>query len=284
MNPSLCLQGKGIQVVMEKRTTAPTKHPIPMFCNNCGEKGHVFKACTQPVLSCGIVLINQPKLPVDITTAEILMIRRKDSMSYAEFMRGKYDPEDHCYVGCLFVNMTLQEQTAICCEPFDTLWRQLWGDDYSSPEYVQSKERFHQVNRDVMMRVYLSTFKEPEWGFPKGRRVRCETDLECAIREFNEETNVPREAYTILNGIRLEETFLGLNAIQYKHVYFVAMLTSPGLVNVHQKMTFMQRREISAIGWKTFRECRGYIRPHHIEREGMLDLLENIAKTYESTL
>jgi 8-oxo-dGTP pyrophosphatase MutT (NUDIX family) len=254
-----------------------------MFCNNCGEKGHVFKLCTEPVLSCGLALINQPKLPVDTENTQVLMIRRKDSMSFAEFMRGKYDPTNTEYVGLLFANMTLQEQTAVVCEPFDSLWRQLWGDDHSSPEYMYSRDRFAQVDRDGMMRNHMSPFKEPEWGFPKGRRIRTESDLDCAIREFNEETNIPRDAYTILKDIRLDETFMGLNGIRYRHVYFVALLTDPDLVNVHQKMTYMQRREISGIGWKTFDECRAYIRPHHVERTAMVEVLENIIKTYEST-
>ena len=268
---------------MEKRTLNPPRQSVPMFCNNCGEKGHVFKLCTEPVLSCGLALINQPKLPVDTENTQVLMIRRKDSMSFAEFMRGKYDPSNTDYVGLLFANMTLQEQTAIVCEPFDTLWRQLWGDDHSSPEYMYSRDRFAQVDRDAMMRNHLSPFKEPEWGFPKGRRIRTESDLDCAIREFNEETNIPRDAYTILKDIRLDETFMGLNGIRYRHVYFVALLTDPDLVNVHQKMTYMQRREISGIGWKTFDECRAYIRPHHVERTAMVEVLENIIKTYEST-
>jgi 8-oxo-dGTP pyrophosphatase MutT (NUDIX family) len=178
--------------------------------------------------------------------------------------------------------MTLQEQTMIVCEPFDSIWRQLWGDDHTSPEYLMSKEKFGQVDRQAIMRTHLSVYKEPEWGFPKGRRVRCESDIECAIREFNEETNIPREAYTIVNNIMLEETFMGLNGIAYRHVYFVALLTSPELVNLNQKMTYMQRREISGIGWKSFEECRGYIRPHHVQREVMVERLENIVKTYES--
>lgn len=268
---------------MEKRTPHLPRPAVSMFCNNCGEKGHVFKACAEPVLSCGLILVNQPKVPVNREDVQLLMIRRKDSMSFAEFMRGKYDPTNTEYVSLLFANMTLQEQTSIVCESFDTLWRQLWGDDHSSPEYMYSKDRFARVDRDGMMRNNLSPYKEPEWGFPKGRRIRTETDIECAIREFNEETNVPRDAYTILKDIRLEETFMGLNGIRYRHVYFVALLTSPDLVNVGQKMTYMQRREISAIGWKTFAECRAYIRPHHVQREDMVEVLENIVKTYESS-
>ena len=268
---------------MEKRTPFPPRNQPSMFCNNCGEKGHMFKFCTEPVLSCGIALVNQASLPVDPHTVQVLMIRRKDSMSFAEFMRGKYDPTNAEYVGVLFANMTLQEQTMIVCEPFEALWRQLWNEDTSSPEYLASKERFALVDKDAMMRAHLSPFKEPEWGFPKGRRVRCESDIECAVREFNEETNIPREAYTLLKDIVLGETFMGLNGIRYRHAYFVGLLTNPELVNVGQKMTYMQRREISGIGWKTFDECRAYIRPHHVERTAMVDVLENIVKTYEST-
>jgi len=33
-------------------------------------------------------------------------------------------------------------------------------------------------------------WEEPEWEFPKGRRKRDETEMICAIREFQEETNI----------------------------------------------------------------------------------------------
>ena len=70
--------------------------------------------------------------------------------------------------------------------------------------------------------------------------------------------------------------------MQYRHVYFVALLSKPELVNLSQKMTYMQKREISGIGWKTMVECHGYVRPHHVERAKMLDQLTEIVKTYES--
>lgn len=43
-----------------------------MYCNNCGLKGHVFRDCKDPIVSCGIILLLE-----DL----VLMIRRKDSMS-----------------------------------------------------------------------------------------------------------------------------------------------------------------------------------------------------------
>lgn len=253
-----------------------------MYCNNCGGKGHLFRTCKDPVLSCGIFLLDKPNLPIDTQEARLLMVRRKDSMSFAEFMRGRYDPANTEYIGRLFQNMTLKEQSILASEPFDTIWKQLWGDDRSS-EYTTSRDRFNSLDRYNLMKTYLSTYTEPEWGFPKGRRMKGETDLECAIREFGEETNIPREAYVILRNILLEETFIGLNNIQYRHVYFVAVLRQPGMVNLQQKFTAMQRREISAIGWKSFAEVYALIRPHHVERPRMLDQLRDILETFETT-
>jgi len=253
-----------------------------MYCNNCGGKGHLFRTCRDPVLSCGILLINSPTLPVVASDIQVLMIRRKDSMSFAEFMRGKYDPDDTPYVSTLMKNMTLKEQASVATEPFETLWRQLWGDDRQSADFIHGRDRFNQLDRVGLMRNNLSEYTEPEWGFPKGRRMRGETDLACAVREFGEETNVPREAYVVLKNIILEETFVGLNTIRYKHVYFVALLKQPDLVNLNQRFTSMQRREISGIGWKTIEEAKALVRPHHTERLTMIENVGSVIETFES--
>jgi 8-oxo-dGTP pyrophosphatase MutT (NUDIX family) len=267
---------------MEKRNVSPQPSVAVMFCNNCGGKGHLFRTCRDPVLSCGILLIDSASLPVNPDTTNVLMIRRKDSMSFAEFMRGKYDPTDEPYLATLIKNMTLKEQSGIACDSFETLWKQLWGDDRTSSDYNPSREKFNQLDRVRLMRENLSCYTEPEWGFPKGRRMRGETDMACAIREFGEETNIPREAYTVLKNIVFEETFTGLNNIRYRHVYFVGLLTQPELVNLSQRFTPMQRREISGIAWKSMKEAEDHIRPHHTERLGMLNQLKSAIQTFES--
>ena len=267
---------------MEKRNTVPQQHQPVMYCNNCGGKGHLFRTCRDPVLSCGILLIDKPALPVDSETTRLLMIRRKDSMSFAEFMRGKYDVDDIPYVSTLVKNMTLKEQACVASDSFESLWRQMWGDDRMTSDYVQSREKFNTIDRVSLMRNNISDYTEPEWGFPKGRRMRGESDLACAIREFDEETNIPRDAFVVLTNMILTETFVGLNNVQYKHVYFVAVLKDSTRINLSQKLTSVQRREISGIGWKTFREADALVRPHHVERKQMLEQLRSVIETFES--
>ena len=253
-----------------------------MYCNNCGAKGHLFRSCNDPVLSCGIILIESPSLPLVPGLTKLLMIRRKDSMSFAEFMRGKYDIDDTEYVSRLIGNMTIEEQKMIANESFETTWRTMWGDDHLSGDYVSSQQKFNAIDRAGIVKNNPSAYNEPEWGFPKGRRIRGESDVDCAIREFGEETNICRDAYLVLKNIRLEETFEGLNGVQYRHIYFVALLKSPDLINLTQRFTPMQRREISGIAWKSFQECEDLVRPHHIQRKSMIEQLRGIVETFET--
>ena len=253
-----------------------------MYCNNCGAKGHLFRSCNDPVLSCGIILVESPTLPVDPLQTRLLMIRRKDSMSFAEFMRGKYDPTNDEYVGRLIGNMTIGEQRMIADETFETVWKSLWGDDHQGSDYLISQGRFAQLDRKALVENNKSVYEEPEWGFPKGRRIRGESDVDCAIREFGEETNIPRDSYVVLRNIRLEETFEGLNGVAYRHIYFVALLKNPEMINLTQRFTPMQRREISGIAWKSFAECDALVRPHHVQRKSMIQELRSVIDTFET--
>jgi 8-oxo-dGTP pyrophosphatase MutT (NUDIX family) len=251
-----------------------------MYCNNCGEKGHVFKSCSDPVISCGIILLRglyEPlKLPVEACTISVLMVRRKDSMSFMEFVRGKYDSRDTEYVKRQILNMTVDEQRHIVEDDFEKLWKKLWGEnnDKDSVEYITARDKFNSIDRKKIVDSVRSQFNEPEWGFPKGRRMRGETDLECAEREFFEETNIPKDSYVILDNISFSEIFTGTNNITYKHKYFVALLKDSSLFNLRQKLTPVQRREISRIGWKTLTESKNITRPHYTERKKMITELE----------
>jgi len=257
---------------MEKKT---------MYCNNCGRRGHVFKSCRDPIISYGIILIDQPELPVK-QSPKILMVRRKDSMAFTEFIRGKYEVNNLPYAKTLLSNMTKSEHTTLQNYTFDEIWTLHWGvgRDHHSKEFEQSKEKFIQLDiKDLVSD--LTGYTESEWGFPKGRRAPRETDMNCAIREFSEETNIPREAYVVCKNLLLSESFIGTNGIPYKHDYFIAMLRNPDLIHLEQTMTYMQKKEVSAIEWKTVDECRQVTRPHYIQRSSLLDSFERIIQTFD---
>lgn len=259
-----------------------------MYCNNCGSKGHVFKTCKDPVTSCGILLLRgifEPlDLPADPKTISVLMVKRKDSMAYMEFIRGKYDLTDSAFIKRLISNMTKYEQELIMLEEFDTLWTKLWGQgrDTHSIEYELAKRSYNMLDRQTLVLQCPSSYTEPEWGFPKGRRSKGESDVQCAVREFEEETNISKECYKIYDDLVFTEIFTGTNDVKYKHIYFVATLVNSKPIKPNQKLTQTQRREVSAVGWKTIRQCKDITRPHYAERKAILTDLERVIATYEN--
>ena len=68
-----------------------------------------------------------------------------------------------------------------------------------------------------------TSWTETEWEFPKGRRNYKEKDLECALREFEEETGILSSKLSVIeNVLPFEEIFIGSNHKSYKHKYFLA--------------------------------------------------------------
>ena len=260
-----------------------------IFCNNCGQRGHAFRDCKEPILSCGIMLLRDSArsadmcLPTSANTLEVLMVRRKDSMSFAEFVRGKYDPANTDYVNTLLSNTSQSELTRLQTEDFTTVWSKMWGNsiiERRDQEFHDAREKFRRVKSIVD--AATTTFVEPEWGFPKGRRLRCETDQGCAEREFFEETNILRTEYCIVTGLELEETFRGTNNVPYRHKYFIALLRKPH--DLHQVFTSSMRQEVSAIAWMTLEECGKLTRPQYVQRDALLRDLAAIVETVEVRL
>ena len=260
---------------------------INNFCNNCGIKGHIFYQCKQPITSVGIIVfrINPDE------KREYLLIRRKDSIGYVEFMRGKYNIYSKLYLTNIISEMTLEEKQRILTNDFDTLWKNLWGDDintqYRGEEKI-SREKFeslrygistndHDYSLESLINESKSQWIETEWGFPKGRHNNQEKDLLCALREFEEETGYSRLSINIVqNLVPFEEIFTGSNYKSYKHKYYVAFMEK----NNEIQMTY-QDTEVSKIDWKTFDESIQLIRPYNLEKKEVLTRVEIMLNKYK---
>ena len=73
------------------------------FCNNCGRNGHLFHSCKKPISSLGIICytFHDNKL-------KFLLICRKDSLGYVDFLRGKYPIYNKLYIKNLLEEMTIK--------------------------------------------------------------------------------------------------------------------------------------------------------------------------------
>ena len=260
---------------------------INNFCNNCGVKGHIFYQCKQPITSVGIIVF---RLNTD-GKREYLLIRRKDSIGYVEFMRGKYNIYSKLYLSNIIGEMTLEEKERILTNEFDTLWKNLWGDDintqYRGEEKI-SREKFESLRYGIstndndyslesLIHESKSQWLETEWGFPKGRHNNQEKDLLCALREFEEETGYSRLSINIVqNLVPFEEIFTGSNYKSYKHKYYVAYMEKPS----ENQMTY-QDTEVSKMEWKTFDEALQLIRDYNLEKKEVLTRVEIMLNKYK---
>ena len=79
-------------------------------CNNCGIYGHLFYKCKKPIMSFGIICYRHDPLSHEI---QYLMIRRKDSLGYVDFMRGKYPIFNKRYLLNIIEEMTNYEKEKV---------------------------------------------------------------------------------------------------------------------------------------------------------------------------
>ena len=250
------------------------------FCNNCGKSGHLYHQCKKPITSTGIVLFRKNK-----TKFEYLMICRKDTLGYVDFLRGKYPIYNYNFIKNLIHEMTTVEKEKILNMEFEQLWKALWGErvgmQYKNEEKM-SQEKFKTLKLGVsnksnefklqdLINSCDTDWEEPEWGFPKGRRNNLENDLTCALREFEEETGIKKTQIEVVKNILpLEEIFTGSNLKSYKHKYYLANIKNNRIC-----INNFQKSEVSNSKWFTLEECIKTIRPYNFER---IELIKNIEK------
>jgi ADP-ribose pyrophosphatase YjhB (NUDIX family) len=261
------------------------------FCNNCGKYGHPYHRCQKPTTSIGIITIQKYINHNGETNYKYLMICRKDSFGYIEFLRGKYPIYNKEYLQNIINEMTIKEKNMLLNEDFDSLWDKLWGgynNNLYKNEEINAREKFNEIKSGIhlynddfydlktLINNSNTSWVEPEWGFPKGRRNYQETDLNAGIREFEEETGIKKHNLNIIsNIIPYDEIFIGSNIKSYKHKYFLAVLKYNNIQN-----TNFQKSEVSNMGWYTKDKAIQKIRPYNYERVKIINNIEKILNKY----
>ena len=59
------------------------------------------------------------------------------------------------------------------------------------------------ITLDTIINSSTTNWLETEWEFPKGRRNFQEKDLDCALREFEEETGYSRDQIKVVENLYL---------------------------------------------------------------------------------
>tara|TARA_Y100000992_G_C21272173_1_gene497570 strand:- start:1994 stop:2803 length:810 start_codon:yes stop_codon:yes gene_type:complete len=260
------------------------------YCNNCGKIGHLYNQCKLPITSIGFIVFR-----IFNKQMQYLMIRRKDTLGFIDFMRGKYSINNKSYILNMLNQMTIKEKQSLLENNFSELWYHIWGKEKLSSQYkseeISSQEKYNLLKNGVYQdneKLYdlnslieesnkEEKWNEPEWGFPKGRRNFQEKDFACALREFTEETGIHSNYLTnIQNILPFEEVFTGSNYKSYKHKYYVAFCKNSDSV----QMDAYQTSEVSSMQWFSFEDCNKIIRPYNLEKKRMLSKINKTLNYY----
>lgn len=257
---------------------------IKTNCNNCGKLGHQFHQCKLPITSYGIIVFK-----IENGIRKYLMIRRRDSFGYIDFVRGKYSIHNIVQLSHIINEMSIEEKHKILHCDFNTLWNSLSGDMFGVQprgDDVPSSKKFEllksgndtTINLHELVNSSTSNWNETEWEFPKGRRNYQEKDIDCALREFEEETGYEKNTITVIeNLLPLEEIFIGSNHKSYKHKYFLSYVNNEK--DMGNSFNF-QKSEVSKIEWKTLDSCLESIRDYNLEKKRIIQNIDNLIEEY----
>lgn len=213
---------------------------------------------------------------------KMLLIMRKHTVGYLAFVKGSYSISNMKYIFYLFKQMTPEEINKIKKYTFDDLWNDVWygHSRQNNAHYLSAKNKYlfllnnEKINLHDILKSSRSLYDTPEWGIPKGRRIVGESDLDCAIREFNEETNLSRDDYILFDNIKpLEENLIGTDGIKYKHIYYVAVIKNKqhNVSNIDDGARIIGTNyEIGDMGYFNVDEAIGKIRDYHTERHRII--------------
>jgi len=256
------------------------------YCGNCGEKKHIYKNCPYPIISLGIILFKYNFIKEDI---EFLLVRRKDTIGYVEFIRGRYAYVDYEYIQSLFNQMTKIELDRIMNSDFDTLWEQLWMEkkfkmkkrsfqndyDQAKKKFIKIKDGYTVDKISVSLEQFVlnvsTAWYETEWGIPKGRRNGRESDIVAAKREFMEETGINRDDFVILSNYKtFVEEYIGSDNVRYRHIYYLAKFIGTNCNFKINKNNKDQVTEISKLQFFYYNDCLNVIRDYYKDKKSIL--------------
>lgn len=217
---------------------------------------------------------------------KFLMIKRKMSLGFVQFIQGKYQYTNNDSLIKMFESMTQCEINLIKTCTYDELLlyfingNKIYMDniiknkknsriyEMAKKEYMKLKNNTNSFNLNFYLNKIKPKWKYEEWGFPKGKRNdENEKNYECALREFQEETSYELNDITIFDKIGpIEEILKGTNDMNYKHIYYI------GLINNDKKIDYGSTdvNEIGDVRWLSYNDAIKYIRPYHVEKKNIL--------------
>jgi 8-oxo-dGTP pyrophosphatase MutT (NUDIX family) len=250
--------------------------------------------------SYGIICCRQNKTK----GVEIILIRKPTTYHFCEFVAGHYRKNDNTHLHKLFNNMTYHEKMDILSMKFANMWYRIYKSNPDqiflqsigsniSKQYIRKKNKFDitflQDGGSRLKKLISESINvETTWEIPKGRKNDDnEYDIDTAIREFSEESLIPRNNYDILWRIKpYIETYTDFG-VTYQNIYYYAKaIKNEKGEDWEPSIKFgnkQQISEVSAIRWCSINDLSN-ISLEKTTYQRMLNMFKKVAKKYKNNI
>jgi 8-oxo-dGTP pyrophosphatase MutT (NUDIX family) len=219
-----------------------------------------------------IIIDNIHKFNEYNNSIKFLLVNRRHSLNYIDFIRGNYNVNDIDKINNMCSLMSCDEINLIKNNNFATLWYNLWLKNAYKKKYLEemnlSKNKFNYLKESGILDNINSEYNSTEWEIPKGRKNPNETNLQCAMREFEEETSLSNIDYNIISCLDpIHDIFMGTNNKEYKHIFYTALYDN------NNDIINYKNNEIEEVRWCKWSDLNDLIRPYN---KNKINILTNI--------
>jgi ADP-ribose pyrophosphatase YjhB (NUDIX family) len=242
-----------------------------------GEKQYIDPgAVPPPTQALSTSVLNKPRKKMIITnglaclrrgqTYEILLIRRRLTYAFTDFVKGIYEPDILTQLN----KMTVDERIDVGSLNFGAMWYKLYQ---QTPNSYSPTRRDHDNNYyrcqsifnnkfmtdkgAMLLKLLEMTYYEKRqvslmWEMPKGYSTFGETAIQCAVREFMEETQMHRDSFRLIPGEMKIHSYQADNNKIYSTTYFTAICSDGS----EPSITMCNSKEVSAIAWMSLAKIK----------------------------
>lgn len=194
-----------------------------------------------------------------------IVAKRRYTYAYVEFLFRKNKREHQN----LIEDMTLKEIAQLITYKFERLWEDFHLESFTSDSSFRKYahelflENIKRYRPQLLRAIEVPRGKENKkviWEFPKGKRNSGETGLECALREFKEETGIDTKDF-----VHIEDTFLenyvGDDDRTYSTILYPMFVKDYKDLRIHRKKSRYSiskdyiSSEVKCVKWMTRDEC-----------------------------
>lgn len=138
-----------------------------------------------------------------INEIQLLLIKKKYTYAFTDFLYGNYNINDSYTIKQMLNNMNAYEKSLLLSKDFSKMWYHVFNidpdkqeTDYSMVQFYNTKKKIY--DKKITMPVFIklkqyihqSFICNSSWEIPKGKKNQGELPLDCALREFEEETGL----------------------------------------------------------------------------------------------